>query len=277
LALATLGAWWLADRRPWASAACLAVACIKPTFGGPLLVLMLLRGNYRAAFVGLALAVVANLAVLALFLPHELTNPRPLELLAANQAATESDSAVDPLQSASRVDLPFVVERLWGQHLPGFVRFGLSLILLAVAGWSLRCRASDKAPSDGNRELLSAAFACLTIAICIYHNIYDALLVAVPGVAAWRVLADAKEPTSRWWGTSLMICLVVPALSYFSSKQFLTLLAEFLPQLAGISSHAALWTLLCTLNGISLTIAWCLLLVLIRRELRTQRPQPRSA
>ena len=58
--------------------------------------------------------------------------------MAHNQAVIDDDPAVDPLKSASRVDFPFVVERIWGRHFPGYVRFGLTLAMLGVAGWQIR-------------------------------------------------------------------------------------------------------------------------------------------
>jgi hypothetical protein len=117
MALATIGSWWLAERRPWLSGLLLALACIKPTFGGPLFVLLLLRGSYRAAFSGVAIAAIANVAVVAALLPQLLDVSHLRELLAINQAATERNAAVDPLLSASRVDLLMVVERLVGSRL----------------------------------------------------------------------------------------------------------------------------------------------------------------
>src|SRR5439155_14652672 len=54
MTLATFGAWTLAHRRPWLAAVCLAISLIKPTFGGPLWVLLIARRSYRTAFAGLA-------------------------------------------------------------------------------------------------------------------------------------------------------------------------------------------------------------------------------
>jgi hypothetical protein len=274
--LVTLAAWRLADRRPWLSAVCLAIALIKPTFGGPLWVLMLLRGKYRVAMAGLAGAIVASALVIAILLPQELTNRNLVETLTANQAITDSDPAVDPFKTASRIDVDLVVERLLGRHLPGGARLALTFLVLAVAGWHLRIlefSASDD-ESSGSREverdderLLSTPFACLTIAICIYHNIYDALLAAVSGVVAWRLLLSRAPGFGRRLAWPLMICVAVVALNYLSSKQFVALLGQMAPALSEGHLHGALWALVATINGVCLTIAWCLLLMMIRGEI----------
>jgi hypothetical protein len=269
LSLATVGAWHFAQRRPWLSAVCVAIACIKPTFGGPLVILMLFRGNYRAFVLGLLLAVVLNVAVFAAFLPSEIFCPRRLEMLVHNQAVIDDDPAVDPLKSSSRVDFPFAIERIYGSHFPGYVRFGITFAVLAMAGWQLRRLPPDDEPA----RLLSLAIACLTIAICIYHNIYDGLLAVIPAAAAWGALRDSGQIRFRRLLLALVVLFAIPAVHYFSSKQFINLLAESTPTLFQFVSQPSVWTLLCTLNGISLMIAWCLLLFAAQTNFR-QEPQP---
>jgi hypothetical protein len=263
LILATLGAWIMADREPWISAIGLLLAIIKPTFGGPLFVLMALRGSYRPAFIGLFLAAAVNLTVIAALLPHDLVESDWFKLLAHNQAVIDADPAVDALQSASRVDLVAVIERLAGQQLPGFVRFGVTFMVLGVAGWSLR-----QSNHTGEEDmLLSCALASLTIGICIYHNIYDAMVIAVPAALVWRELVNKNSLYSRPLLWLLLGCLTIPAVNYFSSKQFWLLLTDFEPQLGPP---------LAMLNGIAFAVAWCVLLTMVRsahpgeRRTRTQ-------
>jgi hypothetical protein len=266
--LATLGAWWLADRQPWISALCLVLAIIKPTFGGPLFVLLVLKGSYRAAFTGIAIAALVNLAIVATLLPHELFSTNWLDQLSHNQAVIDADSAVDPLLSVSRIDFPAVVERLYGWRLPGLARYALTLLVLAVAGWHLRLLSG----SSSRDMLLSTGFACLTIAICIYHNIYDALLIAVPAALVARELTMEKRTRPYLLTWPLAICFAIPALNYFSSKQFWAALIQWQPSLMSAASSGGLWTLVGAVNGLCLTGAWCLLLVMIRR--RIERPAP---
>ena len=158
----------------------------------------------------------------ARFFPRTSSFREILQLAADNQTATDNDPAVDPQQSASRVDFPFVVERLLGRQLPPAVRYGMSLVVLLAGGWQLR-QSRNRAP------LLEAGFACLTVVICIYHNIYDALLLGVPLIAVWceTTATPAASPPRRHWLT--LCCLLLPAVNYLSSRQFVSALAELHP------------------------------------------------
>lgn len=258
LALATIGSWWLARGQPWLSAVLLAVACVKPTFGGPLFVLLLLRGRYKAALGGLTIAIFVNALVLAVFLPQIFSAGNLMELLENNQAATAADPAVDPLRSASRVDLLMVVERLTPWRFPGAVRMMLTFAVLGVAGVALRRLAKSKAGDDYDREFQSVALASLTITICIYHNIYDALLIAPAVVSAWGGLATSKSTMQRMTSWLSLACLLVPAVNYLSSQKFLSALGENIPTLASIAEQPAIWTVVCTLNAVCITVAWCI-------------------
>jgi len=265
--LATLSAWTLADRRPWLAAVCLAISLIKPTFGGPLLILLLLRSSYRAAFGGLAIAAAANLAVMGVFLPQELTSGHTFELLSANQAVTDSDPAVDPLKSASRIDFLMIIERLTGRHWPGYLRLLVSLTVLGIGGWHLRRLHSATDQNGLNKRAISAALASLTIGISIYHNIYDALLAAPAVVAACGIFVAMKN-TQAAIAWPMLALIAVPALNYFSSKQFLAIVARFQPSIGSSLAHDGPWTFLCIVNGLCLTLAWCLLILLLQRQAR---------
>ncbi|HEY2415312.1 MAG TPA: glycosyltransferase family 87 protein [Pirellulaceae bacterium] len=261
MALATVGSWWLAERRPWISGLLLAVACIKPTFGGPLFVLLLLRGSYRAALTGFGIAVIANVAVVAALLPQLMDPNHLLEMLAANQTVTELNEGVDPLVSASRVDFLMVIERLVGQHLQNVLRYALTFALLIVAGLAVR-RLKRSANGDGSgTELNSLAIASLTITLCIYHNIYDALLIAPAALAAFVNLSKSQSDRRRGGEWLLLALLLVPAVNYFTSAKFLTFVAETMPPLATSVQQPAVWTMLCILNGACLMIAWIILLI----------------
>lgn len=273
--LATLGAWHWARRRPMLSSLLLAVALVKPTYGGPLALLMLARGDYRAALTGLALTGLITVGALGYLTAVDSSGPAIWELLSHNQAATEDDPNVHPGQSGSRIDVPMVAERLLGEWSAPLTRRALPLLILAIAGWHLRllgqviaARGEATGPLQ-KRQIdssigLSASFLCLTIAICIYHGIYDGLLVTIPALAAWRAVIHRSSPW--FWNGVLALCLSIPAVNYFSSRQFVALAAEYLPGVAsgGSSPDGALWAVLCMLNGAALGIAWCILLVRIR-------------
>jgi hypothetical protein len=240
-----------------------------------LFVLFVLRGSYTTAFGGLAVAAVANIATMAVFLPHFLNTENLLELLANNQAVIEADPAVDPLLSGSRVDLLMVIERLMGRHLPGVLRMAVTFGVLFVAGFAVRRlhRSLDRgfslrestpfrgAKCDESGRFDSLAVAMLAIAICIYHNIYDALLIAPAAFAAWRGYQEGKFAWQRRWRMIALAALLVPAVNFFTSNEFLTRISEIIPPAMAIVKQPGFWTLLCVLNGMCITAAWAILLV----------------
>jgi hypothetical protein len=77
--------------------------------------------------------------------------------------------------------------------------------------------------------------------------------------------ATAAATTDRYLALGIVLLLLVPAGNYFTSRQFLGLGGEWIPSLAIVVDQQAIWTLLCTLSGLSLTLGWCLMLVLVRR------------
>jgi hypothetical protein len=266
--LATLGAWHFALARPTLSGLLLSVAMIKPTYGVPLAILMLLTGYYRAAWTGIALTAAISLALFALLFVRDTGGAGPLELLAKNQSHVEDDPNVHPRLTGSRIDLPMVTERAFGDAVAPLARWLLPLVVLAIGGWSLRrlCGLSSETTTDAS--VIAISLVCLTIAICIYHGIYDGLLVTIPAVAAWSAVLNKRAFLPAGWNLPLAMFLSVPALNYFTSKQFVSLLSEWLPALmsAGEGAEGTLWSALCMLNGLALGAAWCILLLAGRQK-----------
>jgi hypothetical protein len=262
MALATLGAWHFADRRPWLSAFCTMIALIKATFGGPLVLLLFLRGAYRPAILGLVSATVVNLAIMAVLLPRELTNPQAIALLADNQSTTDNDPAVDSLNSASRVDVVMVFERILGTHLPTLARWALTFGVIGVAGWRLRVLQHATAIESRDYHLLSIAIVGLTVVICIYHNVYDALFAAPATLAAWRLASTATDARARLMSCAIFVGSLIPAVNYLCSQQVVEYLATAFPPLASLLTTSALWSLLCIASGAGLLTAWLLLLTM---------------
>jgi hypothetical protein len=278
--LVTIGSWHFAGQRPLLSGLLLTLALIKPTFGVPLSVLLIVQGKWRAAFTGLAITAVvsASIVALLLFRSADAGGPHVFDLLKTNQTALEDDPNVHPKRSGSRIDLPMVVERALGDRVSLVARWVLPLLVLGISGCVLRKLDSRAGGSEvGEPSALSFSLLCVTIAICIYHGVYDGLLAAVPAVAAWQgvlregFLRRSASPVGIW-NLPLAICLSIPAVNYFSSKQFWATLSQVLPGPSdvGASPSGPLWAAACILNGVCLSIVWCLLLVAILRRPRQE-------
>jgi hypothetical protein len=183
--LACLAALHFAATRAWLGGAALAVATLKPTFGVPLALLMLLRGDRTVAWSGLAVGFAAALAGIGLLLARDSLGTSPWAIVRANQAQTDRNPAVDPARTGSRIDAPFVVERIVGSPAAALSRVALPLVMLTATGLVARSAAMRHLAQRRDQPLYAehATLLLVTVAACMYHNIYDALLLVVPAVA----------------------------------------------------------------------------------------------
>ena len=272
--LASMGALHYARSRPWLAGVALAIATLKPTFGGPVAVLMLARHDFRAAAIGLAIGAAIALTGAGLIAARDPHHTDFWALAFDNQAALNKGEGVDPAQSVGRVDLPMVAERLLGPGGRTWWRMALPLTLILAAGVTLlqldRRRAGVQggtAAGDWEIDRLSDSIVLVTTCLCIYHYIYDGLLLVLPAVWMYQVACDHKHPIFvRRLAMLVLAAFSIPALNYFTSKQVGQLLHQYWDWSSVLSpaSPARLWTLACIASGVALAIAWCLLLIMVR-------------
>jgi len=267
--LACLAALHFAATRPWLGGAALAVATLKPTFGVPLALLMLLRGDRTAAWSGLAIGFAGALAGTALLLAQGEEGTSPLAIVRANQALTDRNPAVDPARSGSRIDAPFVVERIIGPPAAAFSRAALPLFMLTATGLIARSAATRHRAQRRNQPFCAehATLLLVTVAACMYHNVYDALLLVVPAVVICPWLPGANDGRVSAWRGIAFCLLLVPFVNFGSSQQMGELIAPLLQQ-AGISDsvRAAAWNGAAVASGTAVTAAWLVLLVRTARQ-----------
>jgi hypothetical protein len=240
----------LARRLPWLAGAGLALACLKPSYGLPLGLLMLFRGDTRAFFRGAGIAAVAGGAaaagpVLAAGGPRAF-----LESVRGSMAIVANDASFNEPSSLIRIDIAGLVGRFTGRP-PGVAGAILGTILLIGAGVILRSqavRARDARRPDAPRPL-SDGLACLAILLSVYHQSYDALLLALPVVAL--ALADGAKawpPETAWRRRFVLALLLVPGVNYLATH---TLVERMGP------AHLA-WLLIATANGAAILLAFAL-------------------
>lgn len=253
--LAALAALHWARQRPYWAGVALAIAMMKPTFGGPLAILMFCRRDWRATGLGGFLGVTAALIGLAIIFSHNSNGRSVVEVLRANQQATEHDPAVDPQVSNSRIDVAVVVERLLGPEAARPARLAVPLIMLGVTGLFL-WRGAAQHPE------LSRSLILTTIAGCVYHNCYDGLLLVVPALSTYPWGDRPRVMPTRGLGLAACALLTIPFISYFSSKQAHDLAAWLAPWVSDSAwlpgPASALFSLA---NGCAVGLAWLLLIV----------------
>ena len=245
LALAVYGALHLARDRPWLSGLCFAVASFKPTTGAPLALLMLARGDRRAVAIGVALA--AGLAgVLAVPIVYGAGGVAAfLESVRGNYTAFVADPTAAAHTSPYRVDVAALASRLLGRPVDVGVELALMLGVLGLSAAGLR-RLADG--DDDQQRLLSASLVCVALLVCVYHQSYEASLLALPLLlTAGRCLTDDGGTSYRHW--VLLAAAAVPAANYLVMGSVVNRMATGGP----------LWLVATSLDGVALLVALCVL------------------
>jgi glycosyl transferase family 87 len=241
-------------RRPVAGALGLFLTCMKPTYALPLALLMAARREWRALALGLGGAAVLGL-LLGLGPMRAAGGPGPLlASVRDGMAVVALDPAFEKATSLIRLDAAGFFGRLMGGS-PGAVLelmvaagvLGLSALVLARTGrseepWSRQAR-------DG--------VVCLAILLSVYHQSYDALLLAFPVTAL--VAADGMPEAWRRFRPLLLALLLVPAANYAATDTMMHRLAP----------SPGLRLLIATANGAALLGAFAIWAGLaLRREPR---------
>lgn len=204
--------------RPWLGGVGLALALLKPTFGIPLALLMLVRREYRAAVWGAAASAVAALAVVAVLAGGPGGVPRVLTSIVRNALAFLSDP-VNSGPTGFRVDAVGLAERWFTT-----VRIGplVTAAVLVVGAAAVRrsAAARDAAP------YLTWTIVLLTVLLCGYHQGYDMLLLAIPivalGTSRWR---PSLAPLGPATAALLFGLLLLPMVNPFASFKFIAAVA----------------------------------------------------
>ena len=112
--LAGVGAIEWGDRRGWRSAAAVAFSTLKPTFGGPLGLLLAGRRDWRAGFGGMAIGGVACFAGMLLIFARCGTTSlgQAIQILLGNQSYFYQDPVVVSQNNKGRIDLVTAAEYL---------------------------------------------------------------------------------------------------------------------------------------------------------------------
>lgn len=205
-ACAALG---LAQRRPGLAAVGLAIATLKPTFGLPVALLLLARGERRVVAAGLALAVAASVAMLVRIATTG--DARGLiDLATGSYAAFVARPMNSVGASLFRVDAAALAGRIFGGANGLLGELVFAAVILGVAAVTVaRLRWSDR-----DERVLGTTIACVATLLCIYHQSYDLLLLAWPLVALTTRIGEVPSATSA----VLLGLLAFPGLNYISTE-----------------------------------------------------------
>jgi len=233
LTLATYIALYCAHGSPRVSGAALAFAAYKPTFGIPLGLLMLARGDRRAVAWGAGFTLILNLPP-ALVLTHRAGGPETFfaELM-RSQAAAQAIN--DPTSRVFSVDLPGLLSRWIGSWIGAGPYLLISLLVLVAAARAIRAADSRWRGQGAN---LSATLVCLGILLSMHHNAYDLVLLIAPVVFLAR--SSLPPPLVRpQWRLGLLALYALLGANYVTT----------LSVLHHLEHNRPVWLALASLNG----------------------------
>jgi Glycosyltransferase family 87 len=214
-----LGAVWaleLARRRPLVGGLALALTTLKPTFAIPLVWLLFCRRDFRAALAGVLIGTTAALAGLAPIVAHHGWQS-VVDSLKEAQSKLDADPMVATKTTWTRIDTAALIGKLVGSEPDHFAVAAIAAVCLLAAGaavWRV-----SKTPLAEGADSLSALIICTATLACVYHGVYDALLLVAPWVAV--SVGRLREQLPPMLRPVVWLLLTVPAINYFSTRVFI--------------------------------------------------------
>ena len=208
LVLGTVVALHYSKTRPILAAFGLALAACKPQFGIPLAILLLCRRDWKTAFGGGLISVAVSGAAVAVICSNFGWQNFVDEIKTVYLGLDSHPDVGTALDNGWRLDIYPVLARFLtvdGQ-MPTWSKFLAPAVYLAVGGlgvfW-LRNR-PDARP-------LSNMIICLTCLGCIYHSVYDGILLL------WPIVAIGYGRSELWQGVhwairSVLLVLLIAIL-----------------------------------------------------------------
>jgi hypothetical protein len=255
--LGTVVALHYARRRPWLAGLGLAVATLKPSFGGPLALLMLARRDYRAVAAGFVLGALGAALGAGVIVARTGEASGLLTAALVNDAAFETDPVANPLTSPLRIDAAVTLAKSLNWSPAATVKTAITTLSMLLAMLVLlRCPKPD---AEAGADDCSAVLICVTVLTALYHILYDALLLSLPVVALAVGRPAVWRAGSAWVRWGLWIILMVTAFNLLGTN---TALRWFEAQ-HGLTA----WRLATMSHSLLLLLAWagCLIWLLLSR------------
>jgi hypothetical protein len=231
--LAIGGALALVGSVPLAAPLGIALALSKPTFGVPLVAVVLARGRTRPALIGAAVGTVVSLVM-------------ALRLVIANGFTEFVDGVADGLHatarigSGKRVDAASTIARLLDIEPPLIFEIVSALVLGGIACWVIHLVTRRFPTSD-----LGLLLAFLTPPLLLFHGSWD-LITLIPAFVLALRPDPARVLTDRLrWGivALLLYALVNPASTRFADAVYSSRLRGILGMTVRSLAVGGAWTL----------------------------------
>ncbi|RMD84624.1 MAG: DUF2029 domain-containing protein [Candidatus Dadabacteria bacterium] len=215
---------------------------MKPSFGGPLLVLLAARREFRTLWwvAGVAAPILVFPVAMWIF-SHGLGTTAGLAVrLASNWMALLGNPHIIP----ERADILSLIIRLAGRPVPGLVQLAATAALLLAGSAMARWHALQ---TDRRLHAMGDAISCVTILACIYHGTYDAVLLALPLVLLLARGQWPAERVGRWPRWVLATAVLILFANYTPNH---------MTDWFGQAPNSPLYKLAAMLNGLVMTVVF---------------------
>ena len=176
---------------PLLSGFALALSTLKPTFGIPLIALLACRRDFQAVGIGLSIAAAGSFIAVLILAIHAGGIVELLSIIPENMKDFESHSSARLQTTEMRIDVQMFISR--------FVRREFSsteqvLVFLGMIGTSgIVLNRMDRNNGSNGIDSPAGLLIALTVLLCVYHSIYDSLLLFpalfalyLPGSPSWQ-------------------------------------------------------------------------------------------
>ncbi len=245
LVLAVYVAQLFAVRSPWLAGVALAAATMKPTFGGPLLLLMVVQRYWRAVVIGVGVSLVMTLIPTIVLVTNSGGIGDFLGSVSSSYRTVGDEFTSSPVISAFRVDTVALVSRITGSPFGATGELVVFLTIVAIAAMALvKVRREATGPSA---NIFCTSIVSLAILIASYQQPYSALLLVLPLTAlvlnCWVPL-DFGVPS--WTRKVLILLLVIPGVNYGASWKVTSL----------FETGSWPWIAVASINGMAILAAF---------------------
>jgi hypothetical protein len=221
--------------RPALGGWALTAALFKPTYGVPLALLLWAWGRRQTAALGVVLAAIVNLPLVALLAARE---GGLRELIGeALQGYREWQSLVNPAISHSRVDATSLISRFLGAPLSTLEQVLLAAAVLLLSAAVLRLLAKHATQSA---DAVAIGIICLATNLVGYHQGYDLVLLSAPFLAA--AVPSSLPGIPRGLRAALIVLFSTLALNWAATESVLDAWQPSRP----------LWLMVASVNSLSL-------------------------
>ena len=216
-------------------------ALLKPTYGIPLVLLLWTWGRRKTAALGVALAALVNLPLLALLAAREGGFGELMKAALGGYRGWQGIADVNPATSNTRTDATSLISRFVGAPLSSVEQVLLTtgILLLAVAVLRLLAKHPTR-----QADTLAVGIICLTTSLIGFHRGYDLVLLTAPFVAA--AVPGALPLGNRGVRWVLLALYSILALNWIATE---SVLQRWQPS-------GGTWLLVTSVNGLCLIVLY---------------------